>query len=306
MGKTAPPLKAYKMQEDSPYVAHARTLMEQGFKGVNEMMPKINTMDEGTQADINSRLGAIYNRAKNDFDINYRDTMGTTMANQYGQFGTTGATPSLYRNDMTNRTAQRELADLAYNKAQNYETNVNNELNRRYNTLSAYNNLYGYGEIPQQYDDQNYKLGLTNQDRAYQNDLARWNTEQSMIGTGTNVGVDALGLALAPFTGGASLLVSQALKPTVTGLVAPNAKNYSTGVSSKDWGNIIGGTKAGRGWLEDNQGLGKGFNTSSNGGIMDNVNMGNQDIMELLRQLFGGSFNTSGTGGYTGNLGGMA
>lgn len=249
MGKTPPDLQMYKNQEDSPYVAHARNLMETGYKGLNDNVGKVNTMDGDTVADINSRLGAIQNRANQDFDINYRSTIANQLANEYGKFGTIGGTSSLYRNDMTNRTEQRKLADLAYEQAKNYEGNVNNELKRRYDTINMYNNLYGYGSIPQKYDDQNYKLSLTNQDRAYQNDFNRWKTDQltqqALTSAGTDIGSTALaglaiatmgpaGVALAPMIMGAG----QGLKGTLNASLTPNATMTYNG--NTGWGSALG------------------------------------------------------------------
>jgi len=326
MAKTPPELAKYKRQEDSPYVTHARSLMETGYGGMKKTEPTINVMDEGTQADINSRLGSIYNRAKSDLDIDYRDTMGKTMAENYGRFGTTGSTPSLYREDMTNRTAQRKLADLAYNKAENYETGVDRELQRRYNSMNMYKGLYGYGQIPQKYDDQNYKLDLTNQDRAYQNDFNSWKTGQQTQQALTNAGMDALGFALAPFTAGGSLALSSALKGTVNDTFTPNAdmtysghtgwgtalgvgdttgSGYSgwgkagTGLSNEEIGSILGGTGFGQSVMSKNAGTGN--------------QLSQQDIMALLMRLFGGGQGggTTGSGfdpsysGYTSLFGGM-
>lgn len=244
MGKTAPAKKLYNEQEDSPYVANARKLMQTGYNGLNEYVPRVNTMDERTRNDLDANLGAIYGRAEGDFDRMYRDTMANTMAQNYGRAGTLGGTPNLYRTDMDNLQAQRKLADLAYNKATTREDMINSELGRRYNTMDMYNKLYGYGAIPQKYDDQNYQLReITNVDRAYENDMNEWNTQQKMLGTASNAGMDVLGIALAPYTGGASLALSQMFKPAVTGMIAPNAQGAvggMTGDQASGWADFKG------------------------------------------------------------------
>jgi len=323
MAKTPPELQAYKKQEDSPYVAHARNLMETGYKGMNDTIPRIDVMNENTQNDINSRLGDIYGRAKNNFDIDYRDAMGETMAENYGRFGTTNGTPSLYREDMTNRTAQRKLADLAYNKAENYETDVDIELQRRYNAMNMYKGLYGYGQIPQQYDDQNYKMDLTNQDRAYQNDFNSWKGKQQTQQALTNGGMDALGFALAPLTAGGSLVLSSALKGSVNGLMTPNADmNYSgrtgwgtalgagdtTGAGYSDWGkastgmsreeigDIMGGTEFGQKIIAKRQTMGK-KDPLANPRSSNSSQLSREDIMALLMKLFGAEQGGGTTGG---------
>ena len=194
MGKNPPDLPIYKHQEDSPYVSNARGLMQQGASGLSKNADRINTMDARTQADISGRLGNIYNRANQDFGINYNQQMAKNLANQYGRMGTLNSTSGLYANDMMNRTQQRKLADLAYGQAQGYEKNVDRELQRRYNAMKMYGDLFNYGQIPQKYDDQNYKIDLTNVDRQYQNDFNRWRTEQSQQQAFIDAGMDVASL----------------------------------------------------------------------------------------------------------------
>jgi hypothetical protein len=295
MAKTRPDLAKYKKQQDTPYVAHARNLMETGYKGLEENVPRLNTMDDKTISDINSRVGAISNRALGDFDINYRNTIGKMLDQDYGRYGTTQGTPSLYRNDLMQRQEQRKLADLAYDSALNYEQNVDRELKRRYNTLDMFSKLYSKGDLPQRYDDQNYELSKVNQDRAYQNDLAHWETEQNTKGTATNMGIDALALAgsiafpaLAPVI----MASASAMKPSITGLVAPNASRPVGGISGKQAGgfaNILSGKPV----VPDNDGdfIKRILQSTGGNGVVANTTgtlpMEDNDLMKLLMQLFG-------------------
>ena len=234
MGKNPPELAMYKEQPDTPYVSNARKLSDRGFAGLEEYVPRVNTMDNRTQADLDANINSIYNRSLSDFNRDYKDTMAKTMAKAYGQFGTTGNTSSLYRNDMQNLQAQRALADLQYDKALTRDQMLNSELQRRYNTVNMYKGLYDFGQIPQKYDDQNYRLReITNVDRQYNNDFVDWQTKQKLQESLQNMGVDTLAVALAPMTGGTSLMLSGLAKQGLNSVTLPNSgMNYSGNIYS--------------------------------------------------------------------------
>lgn len=194
MAKNAPPERqAQPYYGDTEFGQYNYNLGRKGYQGINENADRVNTMDEATQADINSRLGNIANRANQDFGISYNDQMAKQLASQYGRMGTLNSTSGLYTNDMANRTAQRQLADMAYNQAKNYESNVDRELQRRYSAMNMYNNLFGKGEKTSQQD---YKTGITNQDIAYQNDYNNWATNQANVNNGINSAMQIASLAM--------------------------------------------------------------------------------------------------------------
>lgn len=177
-GKKPPSRAEYKLQEDSPYISNARRLMQTGYDGVSTNAPRVNVFNQGTLDSINSNINNVYNRAEGDFERSYRKNMGDTLAKDYGRFGTTGATPSLYARDMQNLQEQRKLADMSYNKAINYDELKDRELQRRYNTLSMFDQMYGKGEISQELDNSNYQTKKTNQDIQYANKMQAWQAEQ--------------------------------------------------------------------------------------------------------------------------------
>ena len=100
----------------------------------------------------------------------YKDTMNKYNAANYNQFGTLNATAPAYRTDEYQRQFQRQLDDLAYNKAVNYENLINNELQRRYNTLNMFGNLYQYGQTPHEVDIANWNTRNTNKDLQFMAD----------------------------------------------------------------------------------------------------------------------------------------
>ena len=168
-----PKLPKYKEMKDTPWISQARDIAGRGGEGILQNYNKVNVFDEPTRQSLQSRVDNMYSRALSDFDRNYRDTMQQYANRNYSQFGTLNATPAAYRTDLYNLQEQRKLADLAYNKAQTYDDVVNNELNRRYNTLNMFNTMYQYGNIPYQQDVNNWQIRNQNLDRQYYNDLAK-------------------------------------------------------------------------------------------------------------------------------------
>ena len=175
MGKSASH-PGYVKMEDTPWISQGRQIADVGGQGILSNYNKVNVFDEGTKASLDARNNAIYNRAFEDASRMYKDTMNKYNAANYNQFGTLNATAPAYRTDEYQRQFQRQLNDLAYNKAVNYENLINNELQRRYNTLDMYRNLYSYGQTPYELDLKNWNIENTNRDIAYQNALAGSNS----------------------------------------------------------------------------------------------------------------------------------
>ena len=163
----------YEKFKDTPWITQAREIADLGGKGVLSNYNKVNVFDEDTKASLNARNNAIYKRAFDNMERAYTDTMNKYNARNYGQFGTLNATAPSYITDQYQRDYQRQMDDLAYNKAANYENLINNELQRRYNTLDMFSNMYGYGQIPHNVDIANWNTENTNKDIAYANQVAR-------------------------------------------------------------------------------------------------------------------------------------
>lgn len=158
----------YEKFKDTPWITQGREIADIGGKGVLENYNKVNVFSPETQASLEARNNDIYNRAFGDMERAYTDTMNKYNAANYNQFGTLNATSPAYRTDEYQRQFQRQLDDLAYNKAVNYEKLINNELQRRYNTLDMFGNMYGYGQTPHSVDIANWNTDQTNKDLAWQ------------------------------------------------------------------------------------------------------------------------------------------
>lgn len=162
---------AYEEFKDTPWITQGREIADIGGKGILDNYGKVNVFDEATQASLNARNNDIYNRAFGDMERAYTDTMNKYNAANYNQFGTLNSTSPAFRTDEYQRQFQRQLDDLAYNKAVNYENLINNELQRRYNTLDMFGNLYQYGVTPHNVDLANWNVKNTNKDIGYANAL---------------------------------------------------------------------------------------------------------------------------------------
>lgn len=158
----------YEQFEDTPWIKQGREIADIGGKGILNNYNKVNTFDEATKASLEARNNDIYKRAFDDMEKAYTDTMNKYNAKNYNQFGTLNATAPAYITDNYQRDFQRQMDDLAYNKAINYDKLINNELQRRYNTLDMFGNMYGYGQTPHSVDIANWNTTNTNKDLAMQ------------------------------------------------------------------------------------------------------------------------------------------
>lgn len=161
----------YEEMEDTPWITGLREIGDAGNQGILDNYNKVNVFDELTQRDLDSRVNSIYNRALGDFERDYRNTMEKTLARDYGRFGTTGATPSLYNRDIYNLQQQRKLADLQYDKASTYDNFLNSELGRRYATMNMFDQMSQKGETPYKQDLMNWQIRNLNKDRQWMNDI---------------------------------------------------------------------------------------------------------------------------------------
>ena len=199
--KKAPSHPGYVKMEDTPWITQGREIADVGGKGILENYNKVNVFSPETQKSLEARNNAIYKRAFDNMEKAYTDTMNKYSAANYGQFGTLNATPAAYRTDQYRKDFQRQMDDLAYNQAVNYDTLMDNELQRRYNTLDMFGNLYNYGQIPYQQDIRNWNIENTNRDIMYKNALANASSGNGGSKIGGSIG-GVLGTAVGTYFGG--------------------------------------------------------------------------------------------------------
>lgn len=184
MGKKAQH-PGYKKMKDTPWITQGREIADKGGRGILDNYNSVNVFDDATRQSLENYNNSIYQRAFNDMSRNYNDIMNAYAARNYGRFGSLNNTPSTRAIDDYQRQFQRQLNDATYNKAINYENLINNELQRRYNTLNLFSQMYNYGQTPYQQDLKNWNVENTNRDIAYQNQLI--NSGSNIFG-GTNSG----------------------------------------------------------------------------------------------------------------------
>lgn len=176
MGKSKPQHAHYEEMNDTPWISQGREIADAGGKGILDNYNNVNVFDENTQASLKARNNAIYKRAFSDMSKQYNNIMNKYAAANYNQFGTLNATAPSYTTDSYKRDFQRQMNDAAYNQAVNYDTLMDNELNRRYNTLNMFNTMYQMGQTPYNLDVMNWNTRNTNKDIDYNNALARANS----------------------------------------------------------------------------------------------------------------------------------
>lgn len=168
MGKS-PKHKPYEEMKDTPWITQARQIADIGGKGVLDNYNKVNVFDNATRRELDRRNNETYNRAFDNMEREYTNIMNKYNAKNYNQFGTLNATAPSFVTDSYKRDFQRQMDDMAYNKAAHYDELMDNELRRRYNTLDMYDKLYQYGQIPYDLDLKNWNIRNTNKDIDFEN-----------------------------------------------------------------------------------------------------------------------------------------
>lgn len=168
MGKS-PSHDPYEEMKDTPWITQARQIADIGGQGVLDNYNKVNVFDRATRRELDRRNNETYNRTFDNMEREYTNIMNKYNANNYNQFGTLNATAPSFVTDSYKRDFQRQMDDMAYNKAAHYDELMDNELRRRYNTLDMYDKLYQYGQIPYDLDLKNWNIRNTNKDIDYEN-----------------------------------------------------------------------------------------------------------------------------------------
>ena len=193
MGKTSAPQKGmYEEMKDTPWITQGRELADIGGTGLKENANNVNVFDAQTRYDIDKLNRDVYSRAQEDLNKQYIDTMNKYAAANYNRFGSLNSTPSSYVTDQYQRQYQRDAANLAHERAANYENLVDQELKRRYDTLNEYLTLYNLGQTPHQLDLANWGIRNQNVDRTYENALALANAKMGNSSKWGSIGTTAL------------------------------------------------------------------------------------------------------------------
>ncbi len=202
---SAPQHEHYEEMQDTPWIKQGREIADIGGEGLKKNANSVNVFDDQTKYEINKLNRDVYSRAQEDLNKQYIDTMNKYASANYNRFGSLNSTPASYITDQYQRQYQRDAANLAYERAKNYENLYDQELARRYNTLNEYQTLYNLGQIPYQQDVSNWNIRNTNRDIDYQNALARANANvgtAGILGAIGSLGMQGLQTYLGAKSGG--------------------------------------------------------------------------------------------------------
>lgn len=252
MGKSPAKHPGYEEMQDTPWITQGRDIAQRGGEGILENYNRVNVFDEGQRASMEKLNEDAYRRAFEDLNKGYREGMNKYASANYNRFGSLNSTPSAYITDEFNRRYQRDMSNLAYEKAINYENLVNQELQRRYNTLGMYQTLYNMGQIPYQQDVQNWQIRNKNRDIAYEN--AKRSQQAGMGGFMSSLGsvIPLVGMIGNVFGKGGSegsspsTVLTDGYTSTLGNLgnYSLPTTDYTSGVSS-DFLNMLRGTGSG-------------------------------------------------------------
>lgn len=213
----SPQHPGYEEMKDTPWITQGRQIADIGGQGILSNYGKVNVFDEATKASLNARNNEIYNRAFGDARDAYMNTMNKYAGANYNRFGTLNATPSAYITDQYRKDMQRQMDNLSYEKAMNYENLVNNELQRRYNTLNMFGNMYQYGRTPYDLDLQNWNIRNTNRDINYQNALA--SSQNSFGNQFGQIAGGLIGTGIGSLAGGFGGALGSSLGKNIGGMI---------------------------------------------------------------------------------------
>ena len=217
MGKT-PQHKPYEEMKDTPWITQGRQIAQAGGEGILGNYNNVNVFSPETNASIDARNNEIYRRAFDNMNREYNRSMNKYNASNYNRFGTLNATAPYYITDQYQRDFQRGMNDLAYNQAMNYDTLRDKELQRRYNTLDMFANMYQYGNTPYQQDLKNWNIRNTNKDLEYNDAIAQYKN-RNKLGSAIGGTLGAVGGALIPGGGLVTAGLGQQLGSAIGGIM---------------------------------------------------------------------------------------
>ena len=163
---SVPKMEMYEEQKDTPWITRNRELNTRSYDLLGNSIDNLNRYD---QAAMQTTVDKYTNKMWDDLNRSYQNDVNQNLARNYGRFGTTGASPSLYSSDDLQRYYNNLATDVASKGASLYNDLVNQEYQRRLSNLNAYNTLFtGTGKTSQAFDDANWNIRNVNKDRKYE------------------------------------------------------------------------------------------------------------------------------------------
>lgn len=228
---------------DTDYITQSRDVQNKAYDYLGTALDNFNNFNNFDQYQA---VADAYTQAQwNDLNRGYQQAINQNAARERNRLGTYGASSSLYNTNTLQNTYDDLASRLAANTANQFQNLVNNEYQRRLNTLDANSQLWsGTGATNYQHDLRNYQTKIQNMYNDWLDDVDAhnnnwWNTATDVIGgavSGASSGF-AMGGPIGAIVGG----VGGALGGTGTGYTPTNGT--SSGMSNLNMnnvGNLIG------------------------------------------------------------------
>lgn len=123
-----------------------------------------------------------------DFNRQLAKGQSAAKARTYNRFGSLTNTPALYDQETFAKQANTEATDLANATAKYYNSLVNQDINRQLQAWQQYSNMYNKaGEDITTLDKYNWNIRNQNKDRAYTNDITKFNKFKQQLNEWSNL-----------------------------------------------------------------------------------------------------------------------
>lgn len=224
----------YEEFKDTPFITQNRELQNTAYQNMNTALDNYQQFYNNPNVQ-QSVIDAYNNVAWNDLNRNYQQAMNRNAAREYNRFGTNASSSGLYNTDSLQRNYNDQASRIASNTAQYRDSLINNEINRRLGNAQVYNTLWNQaGETAYAHDKINQNVRWLNQDRKWENDVAKNNTKGSL---GSTISGAVSGAAQGFLSGGGPW-------GALAGAVAGGAAGYFGSANGQDTSNAgnIGGS----------------------------------------------------------------
>lgn len=173
----------YEEFKDTPFISQNRELQNTAYKNMNTALGNYQNFYDNP--DVAQSVIDDYNKvAWNDLSRNYQQAMNQNAAREYNRFGTNASSSGLYNSDTLQRNYNDQAARIASNTAQYRDNLINNEINRRLGNVEVNNSLWNQaGQTAYGHDKTNQNVRWMNQDRQWENDVAKNNSKASLGST---------------------------------------------------------------------------------------------------------------------------
>ena len=180
---------------DTPYITQSRALQDQAYGYTTNALDNYNSFINPEQYQA---VADAYTQAQwNDLNRGYQRAINQNAARERQRLGTSGASSSLYNTESLNQQYNDLASRVAAQTASQYNNLINNEYNRRLQTLATNADLWsGTGATNYTHDYNNYKTRMQNMYNDWLDDIDKKNAKNQMIG-GTIQGLSSIGGAVA-------------------------------------------------------------------------------------------------------------